>query len=127
MFSGGPRHQPSRSQVPSPGRWTRSDRNPSRDTHHATVDWSAYAPQTPSGGGLAPTPYRSATPASGQRKKGLTNRGPLQKDGLSEPKPSESGFARTHPTSLNQLHCTSVSATRNPLSLVRRSWGSPTR
>ena len=35
-------------------------------THN--VDWSTYPLPTPSGGGLAPTPYRSETPASGQRK-----------------------------------------------------------
>src|SRR5207244_1211288 len=50
---------------------------------HATVDWSTCPPQTPSGGGRAPTPYRSKTPASGTTQEGLTNRGPLQKDGLS--------------------------------------------
>src|SRR5215216_8112279 len=46
---------------------------------HATVDWSTYPLQTPSGGGRAPTPYRSKTPAKARRKKGLTFRGPLQK------------------------------------------------
>ena len=35
-------------------------------THN--VDWSTYPLPTPSGGGPAPTPYRSETPASGQRK-----------------------------------------------------------
>ena len=52
--------RPSRSEVPSPGRWIRSDRCPSsRHYDHASVDWSACPLQTPSGGGLAPTPYRS--------------------------------------------------------------------
>src|SRR5216684_4284222 len=51
---------------------------------HANVDWSTYPLPTPSGGGPAPTPYRSETPAIGHRKKGLTNRGPLQKGGQSE-------------------------------------------
>jgi len=32
------------------------------------VDWSTYPLPTPSGGGPAPTPYRSETPAGGQRK-----------------------------------------------------------
>ena len=36
---------------------------------HANVDWPTYPLPTPSGGGLAPTPYRSETPASGQRKR----------------------------------------------------------
>src|SRR5436190_14431071 len=38
---------------------------------HATVDWSAYPLQTPSGGGRAPTPYRSKTPANGMTQKGI--------------------------------------------------------
>src|SRR5260370_36302110 len=50
---------------------------------HANVDWSAYPLQTPSGGGRAPTPYRSETRRTARRNKGLTFRGPLQKDGLS--------------------------------------------
>src|SRR4029078_11640040 len=35
-------------------------------THN--VDWSTYPLPTPSGGGHAPTPYRSETPAGGLRK-----------------------------------------------------------
>src|SRR5258708_32312630 len=38
---------------------------------HANVDWSAYPLQTPSGGGRAPTPYRSKTPANGTTQKGI--------------------------------------------------------
>src|SRR5260370_25919148 len=47
-----------------------------------TVDWPTYPLQTPSGGGLAPTPDRSKTPAKGflaSGEEGLTNQGPLQK------------------------------------------------
>ena len=47
-----------------------------------TVDWPTYPLQTPSGGGLAPTPDRSKTPAKRTNRKwkeGLTNQGPLQK------------------------------------------------
>ena len=59
-FRAGHDTRPSRSEVPSPGRWIRSDRCPSsRHCDHAFVDWSACPLQTPSGGGLAPTPYRS--------------------------------------------------------------------
>ena len=45
---------------------------PSND--HAFVDWSAYPLSTPSGGGLAPTPDRSESPATGQRKKRVDSR-----------------------------------------------------
>src|SRR2546430_13998082 len=38
---------------------------------HANVDWSTYPLQTPSGGGRAPTPYRSKTPANGMTQKGI--------------------------------------------------------
>jgi transposase len=68
-LSRGSRHRPSRSEVPSPGRWTGQTVAHPVAHNHATVDWSAYPHQTPSGGGLAPTPYRSATPATGQRKR----------------------------------------------------------
>ena len=43
------------------------------------LDWPTDPHQTPSGGGLAPTPDRSKTPATGSRSKGLTQEGPLQK------------------------------------------------
>src|SRR5262249_44191072 len=48
-----------------------------------------YPPQTPSGGGRAPTPYRSTTPAKrilASGNVGLTNQGPLQKPALSAAK-----------------------------------------
>src|SRR5882762_4865314 len=51
-----------------------------------TVDWPTYPLQTPSGGGLAPTPDRSKTPAKGflaSGEEGLTNQGPLQKGAIS--------------------------------------------
>src|SRR5215469_11981972 len=40
-----------------------------------TLDWPTYPLQTPSGGGLAPTPNRSTTPAEGVlvAGEGLTN------------------------------------------------------
>ena len=45
-FSGGSRHQPSRSEVPSPGRWIRSGRHPGcrhiERCDHASVDWPTY-------------------------------------------------------------------------------------
>src|SRR5260370_21995187 len=49
-----------------------------------TADWPTCPLQTPSGGGLAPTPDRSKTPAKGcsQLEEGLTNQGPLQKPGF---------------------------------------------
>src|SRR5262249_11767614 len=68
---------------PSPGRWIRSDRHPGsrRRTHCAltthSVDWSAYPLQTPSGGGHAPTPYRSKTPAGGTTQKGIDSSRPV--------------------------------------------------
>ena len=65
-----------------------------------TLDWPTYPLQTPTGGGLAPTPNRSTTPAEGVLVAGegltntltslvaregltkpLTNPGPLQKAG----------------------------------------------
>src|SRR5258706_2096599 len=52
-----------------------------------TVDWPTYPLQTPSGGGLAPTPDRSKTPAKGflaSGEEGLTNQGPLQKGAIAE-------------------------------------------
>src|SRR5882762_2017307 len=52
-----------------------------------TVDWPAYPLQTPSGGGLAPTPDRSKTPAKGflaSGEEGLTNQGPLQKGAIAQ-------------------------------------------
>jgi len=67
--SGRSPHQPSRSEVPSPGRWIGSGRHPGcrhiQRCDHAFVDWPAYPPRTPSGDGLAPIPYRSTSPASG--------------------------------------------------------------
>src|ERR1700704_3708085 len=55
----------------------------SRSWHQTTLtaDWPTCPLQTPSGGGLAPTPDRSKTPAKGcsQLEEGLTNQGPLQK------------------------------------------------
>src|SRR5258708_37382609 len=60
----------------------------SRSWHQTTLtaDWPTYPLQTPSGGGLAPTPDRSKTPAKGcsQLEEGLTNQGPLQKPGWSD-------------------------------------------
>jgi len=53
---------------------------------HAHVDWPTYPLQTPSGGGRAPTPDRSETPAKGflaSGQEGLTNQGPLQKSAIS--------------------------------------------
>src|SRR5271165_5116998 len=47
-FSGGARHQPSRSEVPSPGRWKRSDRYGLSDgDDHASSDWSASSSSNP--------------------------------------------------------------------------------
>jgi len=83
-FGQGHRYQPSRSEVPTPGRWIRSGRHPGRERQITrTVDWPTYPLRTPSGGGPAPTPYRSKSPAKGSRKwkEGLTNQGPLQKPG----------------------------------------------
>src|SRR5258706_195327 len=56
-----------------------------------TVDWPTYPLQTPSGGGLAPTPDRSKTPAKGflaSGEEGLTNQGPLQKARIAPRRPS---------------------------------------
>src|SRR6267142_1840736 len=61
----------------------------SRSWHQTTLtaDWPTCPLQTPSGGGLAPTPDRSKTPAKGcsQLEEGLTNQGPLQKPGFRVP------------------------------------------
>ena len=58
-------------QVPSPGRWIRRGRKmpvaPPSD--HAQLDRQACSSPTPSGGGRAPTPDRSAIPAAGPRLK----------------------------------------------------------
>ena len=43
----------------------------------ASLDWSADPHQTPSGGGRAPTPDRSETPATGLCSKGIDTRGPV--------------------------------------------------
>src|SRR5262245_41061279 len=61
----------------------RPDRNPSSAQKHAHVDWSAY----PLGPHQVAAMRRPRTEASTRRldnAKGLTIRGPLQKDGLSE-------------------------------------------
>ena len=52
--------------------------------HHTTltVDWPTYPLQAPSGGGRAPTPDRSKTPAKGylaSGEEGLTNRSALRR------------------------------------------------
>src|SRR5262245_55623136 len=60
----------------------RPDRNPSSAQKHAHVDWSAY----PLGPHQVAAMRRPRTEASTRRldnAKGLTIRGPLQKDGLS--------------------------------------------
>src|SRR2546428_2821953 len=62
-----------------------------------TVDWPTYPLQTPSGGGLAPTPDRSKTPAKGflaSGEEGLTNQGPLQKGAMSVSALRRTGSAR---------------------------------
>lgn len=47
-FLGGSRHQPSRSEVPSPGRWKRSGRKPLRDgDDHALLNWPASSSSNP--------------------------------------------------------------------------------
>src|SRR6266436_3179345 len=66
--------------------------------HHTTltVDWPTYPLQAPSGGGLAPTPDRSKTPAKGflaSGEEGLTNQGPLQKGAISAEHCAASLFA----------------------------------
>ena len=65
-FRAGHDTRPSRSEVPSPGRWIRSDRNPGSGiaTTHL-VDWPTYPLCTPSGDGHAPIPDRSKSPAIG--------------------------------------------------------------
>ena len=84
------RHQPSRSCVPAGTMdWVRprclqeelglEPGNPA----HQRLD-RPFPLQTPSGGSPALTPYRSMTPAVTKRKKGLTTRGPLQKQALPE-------------------------------------------
>ena len=65
-FSGGTRRQPSPKRSPFAGTMDQAD-PPCRMWHrdHASVDWPTYPLRTPSGGGLAPTPYRSKSPVSG--------------------------------------------------------------
>src|SRR5262249_51657206 len=76
-ISGGSRHQPSRSGVPSPGRWTGQTATHPVTHEHATVDWSTYPLRTPSGGGLAPTPDRSKYPARWTMQKGIDQSRPV--------------------------------------------------
>ena len=82
------KHQPSRSGVPGGTMdWVRprclqeelglEPGNPA----HQRLD-RPFPLQTPSGGSPTLTPYRSMTPAVTKRKKGLTTRGPLQKQRL---------------------------------------------
>jgi|GEM_PF-6475568 hypothetical protein len=79
-----------------------------------TVDWPTYPLQTPSGGGLAPTPDRSKTPAKGflaSGEEGLTNQGPLQKGAISH---------RVRPLAgpmINSAHC--AAGRRITLALIR--------
>src|SRR5437763_7556740 len=73
---------------------------------HATVDWSAYPLQTPSGGGPAPTPYRSKTPANGTTQKGIDLSRPVTEGWVellrnpSTLRTASDGFRKgsTHPT-----------------------------
>ena len=59
-FSGRARHQPFRSEVPSPGRWIRSDRKSGSGIATTRTEIGrAILTQTPSGGGHAPTQDRS--------------------------------------------------------------------
>src|SRR5439155_5523617 len=68
---------------PLAGTADRSDRcPPSAAYEHARVDWSAYPLCSPSGGGHSADPGQKRVPGKGDNaKKGLTNRGPLQKGG----------------------------------------------
>ena len=68
-FRAGYDTRPSRSEVPSPGRWTgQAVAHQVALVTTLNVDRPTYPLPTPSGGGPAPTPHRSETPASGQRK-----------------------------------------------------------
>ncbi len=65
-FRAGYDTRPSRSEVPSPGRWTgQAVAHQVALVSTLNVDRPTYPLPTPSGGGPAPTPYRSKTPASG--------------------------------------------------------------
>src|SRR5438093_6881254 len=68
---------------PLAGTADRSDRcPPSAAYEHACVGWSAYPLWSPSGGGHSADPGQKRVPGKGDNaKKGLTNRGPLQKGG----------------------------------------------
>ena len=73
------RHQLSRSEVPSPGRWIRSGRKPRSSVLYdcASLDWSTGPHPTPSGSGRTPTADRSKTPAAGSRSRGIDTTTPV--------------------------------------------------
>src|SRR5436853_6923930 len=82
---------------------------------HATVDWSAYPLQTPSGGGPAPTPYRSKTPANGTTQKGIDLSRPVTEAFEAMPVKSDRNDARGIAQLMRlgwfrQVHCKSRGA-----------------
>src|SRR5882672_12756274 len=85
-FSGGSRHQPSRSEVPSPGRWTGQTATHPVAYDHATVDWSAYPLRTPSGGGLRADPGQKRVPGEKDNAKGIDQSRPVT-EGIDQSRP----------------------------------------
>ena len=68
-----------RSEVPSPGRWIRPGRvgEAAPKGSPRILDWPTCPHLTPSGGGHAPTPDRSKTPAKDHAQKGIDTDGPV--------------------------------------------------
>ena len=80
--SGDPRHQPpgARSRRRDDGSGQADDISAAASRHCAFLDWPTDPHPTPSGGGRAPTPDRSKTPATGSWLRGIDQQGPVTEE-----------------------------------------------